>query len=164
MLRFIIFIGFFFLGCGYHPISYYSQKILGDSVHIDLIVNLANTENSVALKDFMSKAIAARLNKQIKNKDEAQSTLLVTLANITDNSISIDRSGFTTFYRVNVTVEFNVRDRKSSEGKDFVFTAYYDYAVSLQDPTITYQNRLEAINEAAIQCIDRFIAHMAYAG
>lgn len=153
----------FFMGCGYYPVSHYSKKSLGDLVYVDLRINLANTENSVELKDILNKAIVARFQRRLAEKDQADSIINLFLRTASDTSIATDTNGFTTFYRVNVEIVFNYENRFGKKG-EFVNVAYSDYAVSLEDPLITYSNRLEAIKEASIQCIDKFLAQMAYEG
>lgn len=150
-------------GCGYYPVAHYSKKALGDSVYVSLKVNLANTENSVELKDILNKAVVSRFQTKLVSKEEADTVLYLELKNASDTSIATNTNGFTTFYRVNVEILFSY---KNSFGKESSFTnsAYYDYAVSLEDPLVTYSNRIDAIREASLQCIDRFLVQMAYEG
>ena len=156
-------IGLFISGCGYAPIAHYSQKALGNSVYIDLKINAANTENSVALRDLLNKVVVMRFQKELKNKEEADSVIYVEMTNIQDQSIATNSDGFTTFYRVNLTLSFKYSNRTHKETQ-FSNSAYYDYAVSLEDPAVTYENRLDAIEQATIQCVDKFLSQVAYQG
>lgn len=164
MRCFLFLIALVFCGCGYAPVAHYSQNALGNSVYIDLKVNLANTENSVQLRDLLYKVMVARFQKEIKGKEEADSIISVVIKHISDTSIATDKNGFTTFYRANITIEFDIKNKGTRQSKVLTNSAYYDYAVSLADPTITYNNRLEAIAEAGGQCIDRLISQIAYYG
>lgn len=151
-------------GCGYAPVAHYAQRALGDSIYVDLKINLANTENSVEMRDLLYRTVVTRFQKEIKGKEEADSIINAVITSITDSSIATNSSGFTTFYRASVTINFKITNKATRGERTFTNSAYYDYAVSFTDPTITYNNRLEAISEATSQCVDRLIAQVAYSG
>lgn len=161
----IIFVFFIVIlcGCGYKPVAHFSKKALGDSVYVSLKVNVANTESSVEIKDLLNKLIATRFQKKLVEKQEADTIINLEILNVTDTSIATNTDGFTTFYRVNIRVKFEFKNQKK-ETKLFYNSAYQDYAVSLEDPLITYNNKLEAIREASSQCIDSFLTQIAYQG
>ncbi|CBG40261.1 LPS assembly lipoprotein LptE [Helicobacter mustelae] len=158
-----VLLSFFLSGCGYQPIAHYAKKALGDSIFVNLKMNLANPENSIEIKDMVNRAIIAKFQNRLASRDEASTTLTVELQNVTDTSIATNTDGFTTFYRVNIQIAFLYKNHLGKEG-DFVNSAYFDYAVSLEDPLITYMNRLDAIRQASLQCIDRFLTQIAHEG
>ncbi|PAF51036.1 LPS assembly lipoprotein LptE [Helicobacter sp. 13S00477-4] len=149
--------------CGYMPSAYYAQKILGNSIYVKLIVNLANPENSVQFKDSLNKAIVSRFQNKLASEQEADSIITIEITNITDTSIATNEQGFTTFYRATVYVTFSYDDKKGIK-KSFKNSGYYDYAVSLENPLTTYNNRYYAIEEALDQTIDKFISQVSYQG
>ncbi|MGL2859133.1 LPS assembly lipoprotein LptE, partial [Helicobacter pylori] len=55
-------------------------------------------------------------------------------------------------------------DNKRGTQKTFQNSGYYNYAVNLQDPLNTYQNRYYAINQAVEQTLTKFVAQIAYEG
>lgn len=157
---FFIFFAIYVSGCGYKPMSYYANKALGEKVYVELIVNLENPEESVKIKDLVNEAIVSRFHSRVTNKSEADSILKVNVKNIQDTIIGTNTQGIATFYRVFLNISFSF----NHNGKAFSFAnqGYYDYAASLGSPTITYNNRSNAIIEAARQSLDRFISQIGY--
>ena len=153
----------FFAGCGYYPVARFAKKALNDNLYVELKVNSANTENSVEIKDLLNKLIVSRFQKNLASKDDADTIITVEIVSVRDSSIATNNDGFTTFYRVNVRVKFFYKNKRGDE-REFYNSAYQDYAVSLEDPLITYANKLEAIKEASSQCVDKFLTQIAYQG
>ncbi|PAF48678.1 hypothetical protein BKH41_05255 [Helicobacter sp. 12S02232-10] len=161
----IIFISVLILlnACGYLPAAYYAQKVLGDSIYVKLIVNLPNPENSVQFKDSLNRAVISRFQNRLASQKEADSIITIEITNVTDTSIATNEQGFTTFYRATVFVTFTYTNKKGVS-KSFKNNGYYDYAVSLENPLITYDNRYYAIEQATDQTIDKFITQVSYQG
>ncbi|RDU61562.1 LPS assembly lipoprotein LptE [Helicobacter sp. MIT 14-3879] len=149
-----------FMGCGYRPMAYYANKALGDKVYVRLQLNLENTEESVQIKDIINEAIASRFHSQLTNENDCDTVLEVQVQNIQDNVIATNSQGFATFYRIYIDIKFHF----NRDGRDFVFfnQGYYDYASSLINPIVTYNNRSSAILEASKQSIDKFISQVGY--
>lgn len=156
----LAFVFIFLNSCGYKPMSYYANKALGKKVYVELLINLANTEDSVRIKDVVNEAIVSRFHSLTTNRDEADSILEVNVNNIQDSVIGTNIQGLATFYRVFVNLSFKF----SNNGKTHTSSSqgYYDYAASLSNPAITYRNRSLAIVEAAKQSIDRFVSKIGY--
>ncbi|WP_104698070.1 MULTISPECIES: LPS assembly lipoprotein LptE [unclassified Helicobacter] len=152
-----------FTGCGYKPVAHFSKKALGDGIYVSLKVNVANTESSVEIKDLLNQLVVTRFQRKLVDKKDADTIINLEIMEVTDNSIATNTDGFTTFYRVTVRVRFEY-DNRVDQSKVFYNTAYQDYAVSLEDPLITYNNKLEAIRDASNQCIDKFLTQIAYQG
>lgn len=163
MRIFALIFALFFVGCGYKPVAYFSKKALGDGVYVALKVNVANTENSVEIKDLLNQLIVSRFQRKLVDKKDADTIIKLEITDVSDSSIATNTDGFTTFYRVTIRVKFEY-DNRLKQSKVFYNTAYQDYAVSLEDPLITYNNKLEAIRDASSQCIDRFLTQIAYQG
>lgn len=150
-------------GCGYVPSAVYAQKALGESVFVELKVNLPNPENSVELKDLMNKIIISRFQTRVASKEEADSIIMVQIDKIADTTSAISSSAFTTYYRVNAYVTYTY-DNKKGTRRSFNATGYYDYNVSLDNPLTTYNNRYYAINQAFTQTVDQFVAQISFEG
>ncbi|PAF48183.1 hypothetical protein BKH46_02435 [Helicobacter sp. 12S02634-8] len=150
-------------GCGYLPAAYYAQKALGDSVYVQLVVNLPNPENSVQFKDSLNKAVISRFQNRLASQKNADSIITIKITKVTDTSIATNEQGFTTFYRATVYADFTYANKKGGS-KTFENNGYYDYAVSLENPLVTYNNRFYAIDQAINQTIDKFITQVAYQG
>ncbi|MDO7253425.1 LPS assembly lipoprotein LptE [Helicobacter cappadocius] len=164
-MRAFVFLGIFlfFCGCGYFPSAYYAQKVLGDSVYVKLIVNLPNPENSVQLKDALNRAVISRFQSTLASQKDADSIITIEITDVTDTSIATNEQGFTTFYRAFAYVTFTYANKRG-QSETFKNTGYYDYAVSLENPLTTYNNRFYAIEQATNQTIDKFITQVSYQG
>ncbi|PAF42029.1 LPS assembly lipoprotein LptE [Helicobacter sp. 11S03491-1] len=161
-----IFYTFIFLiisGCGYFPTAYYAKKVLGDSIYVKLIVNLPNPESSVQFKDALNKAVVSRFQSKLADQKDADSIITIEITNVTDISIATNEQGFTTFYRATVYIDFIYKNKQGKSGA-FHNNGYYDYAVSLENPLTTYNNRYYAIEQATNQAIDKFVAQISYQG
>lgn len=152
-----------FAGCGYVPSATFVQKALGESVYVELKVNLPNPENSVELKDLMNKIIIARFQTRVSSKEEADSIISVEVTKIENTTSAISSSAFTTYYRVNAYVRYTYDNKKGSI-RTFNGYGYYDYNVSLDNPLTTYNNRYYAINQAFTQTVDQFVAQISFEG
>lgn len=148
------------LGCGYKPMAYYANKALGEKIYVQLVVNLENPEESVRIKDMVNEAIRSRFHSSTTNKNEADSTLEVNIKSVRDTIIGTNAQGIATFYRVFVDIVFQFEHNGKTHR--FANPGYYDYAASLSNPTITYNNRSAAILEAARQSTDRFVSQIGY--
>lgn len=148
------------LACGYRPMSYYANKALGDRVHVKLELNLENTEESVQIRDLVHEAIASRFHSRLASEEASDTVLHVSVQKIQDSVIATNAQGFATFYRIYVSIQF----RFERDGKEFAFInpGYYDYASSVGNPIVTYNNRSNAIIEASKQSIDRFVSQVGY--
>ncbi|MDE5591487.1 MAG: hypothetical protein K2I63_00805, partial [Helicobacter sp.] len=69
----IVFLGIFFLGCGYSPIAHQAKEVLGKSVFIEVNIALRDPKNSITLKDEVSKVVFEKLHTNLVNKEEADS-------------------------------------------------------------------------------------------
>ncbi len=150
-------------GCGYQPIANLAQNVLGQGIFVRLIVNLPNPRNSVQFKDMLNRVIVQRFQNTLTSEQQADSIITIEITRVIDTSISQNQEGFTTFYRATVYVDYTY-DNKKGVVKKFSDSGYYNYAVSLQNPLTTYNNRLYAISQALIQTLTQFVSQIAYEG
>lgn len=150
------------VACGYRPMAYYANKELGNSVFVELKVNLENPEDSIVIKDIVNEAITSRFHSLIASKQNADTILEVSVIGIKDSIIATDTKGFATFYRVFVDISYSFK--KLDKSISYTNNEYYDYAAVTQNPIATYSNRSNAIQEAAKQSIDKFVSKIGYEG
>lgn len=146
--------------CGYYPISYYSKQSIGENVYVESVVSLSDPENSVIAKDALHRAIATRFHANIASKDEADTRIRVVMSDMSMYSIADSASGFPDFYRMQVNMQFHYTDLKGNT-RSFSNTGIYDFSVESLS-TVTDEKRFNAILQAALQSIDKFIAQVAY--
>lgn len=150
----------FISSCGYYPVSYYSKQTLGENIYVKANISLSDPENSIIAKDALLQAIAIRLHSNLSNKDNADTSVLIDMNDIYMYSIADDKDGFPRFYRIQVRINFSYTDKKGNS-RNYSNIGIYDFSVEGQ-ATVTDEKRFEAINQASLQAIDKFIAQIAY--
>ncbi|MBD5164940.1 LPS assembly lipoprotein LptE [Helicobacter sp.] len=145
--------------CGYQPIAHKAREAVGDKVFVEVKINPRDPQNSVALKDEITRAIFERLHINAVSREDSTSVIEVQLQSISFNTLAENHTGFATFYRCAVNVEFKYTDILAQKTRIFSKRGYYNF--SLNDTSIiTDSIRLEAINQAVLQAIDGFISQM----
>ncbi len=156
----ILAIAIFCAGCGYYPISYYSKQSLGSSLFVESRVNLADPENSVIAKDALNQAIAQKFHANLVPRAQAESVIVTEITDVDVYSIADNDAGFANFYRASVRMSFSYTDKKGNARK-FSNYGFYDFPVDVIS-TITDETRFNAIKEASLSAIDKFVAQVAY--
>ena len=149
--------------CGYKPLAHNAQKTLGDKIYIEVKIDPRHPQNSVTLKDELSRSIFERLHADIVDKDDATSTIEVLLRNVNFSSLAENRTGFATFFRCEVVVEFKYFNLLTQRTRIFNKTGFYNFALN-DTSIITDSVRLEAINRAVLQALDGFISQVGIDG
>ncbi len=158
ILSFIIAI--FFAGCGYYPISYFSKQSIGENIYVESIVNLSDPENSVIAKDALNQAIIQKFHSNLVPKNMADTIIITNITSVSVDSIADNEDGFANFYRATVNISFEYTDKKGNNRK-FSNYGFYDFQVDLIS-TITDGERFNALKEASLSAIDKFIAQVSF--
>lgn len=149
----------FLAGCGYQPIAHQVNKALGGKVFVEVKISLRDPQNSVELKDSVSRSIFERLHSRVVDKQEADSVVEVELQNVLFHTLAENKTGFATFYRCEVNVRFKYTNRYTQSTRIFSKKGYYNFSLG-DSSNITDSIRIEAINEAVIQALDGFISQV----
>lgn len=147
------------VGCGYQPIAHQANKALGGKVFVEVKISLRDPQNSVELKDTISRSIFERIHSRVVDKQEADSVVEVELQNVLFHSLAENKTGFATFYRCEVNVRFKYTNRYTQSTRIFTKKGYYNFSLG-ESSNITDSVRIEAINEAVIQALDGFISQV----
>lgn len=147
------------VGCGYQPIAHQANKALGGKVFVEVKISLRDPQNSVELKDSVSRSIFERLHSRVVDKQEADSVVEVELQNVLFHTLAENKTGFATFYRCEVNVRFKYTNRYTQSTRIFSKKGYYNFSLG-NSSNITDSIRMEAINEAVIQALDGFISQV----
>ena len=145
--------------CGYQPIAHKAQEAIGDKVFVEVKINPRDPQNSVVLKDEITRAVFERLHANATSREDSTSIIEVRLQNINFNTLAENRTGFATFYRCAVNVEFKYTDTLTQKTRIFFKQGYYNFSLN-GTSIITDSIRLEAINKAVLQAIDGFISQI----
>ncbi|MDY5616817.1 MAG: LptE family protein [Helicobacter sp.] len=149
----------FLAGCGYQPIAHQANKALGGKVFVEVKISLRDPQNSVELKDSVSRSIFERFHSRVVDKQEADSVVEVELQNVLFHTLAENKTGFATFYRCEVNVRFKYTNRYTQSTRIFSKKGYYNFSLG-NSSNITDSIRMEAINEAVIQTLDGFISQV----
>lgn len=160
LVVFVTLIATFIVGCGYYPMSYYTKQSFGENIYVESIVNLADPENSLIAKDALNQAIAQKFHLKLVSKSDADTIIRTEITSVSVDSIADNDAGFANFYRASVNISFEYTDKKGNVRK-FSNYGFYDFPVDVIS-TITDENRFNAIKEASISAIDKFVAQAAF--
>ena len=149
----------FFVGCGYQPIAHQANKAFGGKIFVEVKISLRDPQNSITLKDEISKSIFERLHARVVDKKEATSIIEVELQSVSFSSLAENTTGFATFYRCEAVVRFKYSNQITQSTRIFTKKGYYNFSLG-NSSIITDSARIEAIDEAVIQALDGFISQV----
>ncbi len=149
--------------CGYQPIAHRAQEAVGDKVFVEVKINPRDPQNSVVLKDEITRAIFERLHVNVGSREDSTSAIEVQLQSINFNALAENRTGFATFYRCVVNVKFKYTNTSTQKTRIFSKQGYYNFSLN-SSSFVTDSIRLEAINKAVLQAIDGFILQIGING
>ncbi len=150
-----------FGGCGYRPITAYTNKIFTDKIYTEVEVYLRDPENAVLVKDAMNEAVVSRFGAKISKKEEATTRLWIRFKSVSFSPIQYDANGYAVYYRANVNLSVRYLSAKSS-GTESV-NGFYDFPIE-PNAVISDAKRFEAIRFGAQKALDAFISRMAVRG
>lgn len=148
-------------GCGYHPSSHESKKVMGESVSTQVIISMTDPENTVVLKDALNEAVIRRFQSSLRNRRNAQTHLRIELRSVGFSALQFDANGYVIAYRT--TINLAVRRETNGLTKLYRAVGNYDFSIS-PNAIITDQQRFEAIANSATKALDSFVAQVAAEG
>jgi len=148
-------------GCGYQPSSHESRKVMGESVSTEVVISLADPENTVVLKDALDEAVIRRFQTNLRRHNSAQTHLIISLQSVDFSALQFDSNGYITAYRT--TINLAVTRETGTLTKRYNAVGNYDFTIS-PNAIITDQQRFDAISKSATKALDSFIAQVASEG
>ena len=161
MKKFILIFIVLFYGCGYRPSSSYTPKTLGDRVYIEVDVSLSDPENSVLIRDTITKAIYTRLKSVTSKKRRAKSTIKVKYKDIRFIPLEYDKNGYVVHYQADVILDFLFQRENQKVKKSLI--GRYDFPIR-PSAIISTSLRFKAIEEGSKKALDEFIAYLGTLG
>lgn len=151
---------FIFIGCGYKPSSYYAKKELGNTVYVNLTVNIEDPKNSVLIKDAMNEVMVYKLGQRLVYKrNQADTVLNLKLNSVSLNELSFNEDGYTKLYKANVSISVNYLNSEKIK-RSFNVSGTYDFSID-DGAVISDTKRFEAIKNASDKALDEVISKMA---
>jgi hypothetical protein len=157
----ILFVLFFWVGCGYKPSSTHTKKIIGERVYTEVEVSLSDPENAVLIKDALNKALYTRLQSKAIAKEDADSSIYMAYEKIRFIPLQYDKQGYVVHYQAMITLGFKFEKGKIKEHHKMV--GYYEFPIR-PSAIISNDLRLKAIEQGSIKALDQFIAYLSVKG
>ena len=164
------FIAMFICGCGYKPVSKITQDLVGERIYVDVIISKEEPKNSVWIKDAVKEGMVARLNKSLSSKEGADTSIIISVKELTYDAIIYDQYGYITSYKASLQLNYRTKFKDGSV-VDVPASGEYDFSVARRqkdvrfaDSVISDTQKYEAIKEASKEAFDEYIANLAVKG
>ena len=164
------FIAIFICGCGYKPVSKITQDLVGEKIYVDVIISKEEPKNSVWIKDAVKEGMVARLNKSLSSKESADTSIIISVKELTYDAIIYDQYGYITSYKASLQLNYKTKFKDGSV-VDVPASGEYDFSVARRqkdvrfaDSVISDTQKYEAIKEASKEAFDEYIANLAVKG
>ena len=152
----------FFVSCGYKPTMYYSKRILGDNIYVEVKTSLKDPENTVLIRDALNEAVIERFRSRVVSRAEADAIVEMSLKRVTFLPIQYDKNGYVIAYKTYVDLLTRYRDKN---GANATITSRGDYDFAIEsNSVISDTKRFEAIKHASYKAIDEFISKLSVKG
>ncbi|MDX1808856.1 MAG: LPS assembly lipoprotein LptE [Sulfurospirillaceae bacterium] len=153
---------FLFLGCGYKPSSYYTKKVLGDNIHVNVTISRKDPKNSVLVKDAINEAVVGRFGGRLSSKEKADSNLLIGIESVTFTPTVYDKNGYVIAYKTSVVLN-TTYETKTHGKKSFSATGEYDFPIEANS-VISDTKRFDAIKFASLDAVNEIISKISIIG
>lgn len=159
----IVMVLFVIIGCGYRPSSYYTKKILGDKIYVEVHIDVRDPENSVLIKDAINEAVVSKLNSKIVDRKDLANTLLyVKFKSKSFTPIAYNKDGYVVSYKAKVLLNIKYID-KMGKRDTLDVSGTYDFPIKANS-VISDNKRFEAIKFASYKAISEFISKISLKG
>ncbi len=160
MKYFVLVVSFLLIsGCGYKPIGTYTQKEIGQKVYVRSTINPQDVVNSMIVKDNINNLIISRFGANlVDDKSQAQTVMNISLDNITFSQIQYDEQGFTSVYRINISVKITYN--KEDKTRTVRVADFYDFVVQ-GDSIVSDIKRQEVVKSAVDRALQEVQSKIA---
>lgn len=162
MIKYIFTVVFvvFLTGCGYKPVSYYTDKTLSDEVSITVKMNYLMPENVVIVHDAIHEAVLLRLGKKIVKQGKSDTHINLSINSVTFTPLLYDKYGYVTQQQAKVKLVAEVirKDKKNSKINIF---GTHDFSINTDlGSLMSERDRYDAIKKASLKALDNFLAKL----
>lgn len=158
----LLLISFTFLaGCGYRPSATYAQMQTGDSVSVHIVISAVNPQNTVLIKDAVSKAVIENFRTRLTSSANAATKLTVNLASVSYYPIQYNSNGYIISYRMRTVLLITMLH--DGVTKKYTEQGIYDFSIE-PNAIISNSLRITAIKNSATKAIRAFVAQISAIG
>lgn len=149
-------------GCGYKPVSKYSENILGHRVFVDVKIDSIEPDNGVFLKEEVMRTLRTRLDSEVvSSRKDADSVILIPSYRFSYSPLNYDSNGYVIRYRVHTAITVDIITRKGKYHK--VIKVDEDVGIKASSLTSSVA-RDTAIQYSIRKAMDKLIAFIAQKG
>jgi hypothetical protein len=160
---FLLIFALFFTACGYKPTAFYAKQELKKDVFVDLKVRVEDPQNSVLVKDSVTKILMQKIGSNMVDKKELAVVLMdLTISSVSFSTLSYDKDGYNKLYKANVVIGVKYFDKESKKTKNFTVDGEHDFVVDIGG-TINDSHRFEAISKASDMAVTEILSKIAVA-
>lgn len=149
-------------GCGYKPVSQYSQNILGNRVFVDVKIDSIEPDNGVFLKEEVMRTLRTRLGIDVvSSKKEADSIIYIPSYHFSYSPLNYDNNGYVIRYRVHTDITIDI----TTKSKKYHKVISVDEDVGIKASSLTSSSARDSAIEYSIKkAMDKLIAFIAQKG
>jgi len=148
-------------GCGYTPSSKFAREVLGEKISTSIRISTQDPENTVIIKDAVDEAIIEVFHASLRNRDESDTHLEISISSPSYSPIVYDKDGYIIGYQMSLSL--HIVRQHSGVSKSYALRGTYDFSVS-PNAVVTDQERFEAIKFSAAKAIRSFVAKVSAEG
>lgn len=158
----LLLVHFIMTGCGYKPTSYYAKKSISGKVYVNVKIDIDNSQYASIVKSSINELILNRFNANLtRNSSSADSTLFITLSDISHTALQTDAEGYTKLYRTNVELIAKYREKRSKKGIQTIkLSNFHDFFME-QNSIVTEEKKEEAIRIAVNNLLSDLLEKIA---
>ena len=161
MKKFLFFLPFLFLACGYKPSAVYQQNILGENIKPVVEIDPKSPRETIFLKDAVNDAVYTVLGRNVCYQN-CDTVMQVSASSSSIYPLDYDENGLPILYRSKVVLNVKLTD-KNKKVRNYTVSGIYDFKVTT-DSVLTDQTKLNAYKQASLNALNKLIAEITKDG
>lgn len=134
---------------------------MGEKISTSITISAQDPENTVIIKDAVDEAIIEVFHASLRDRENSDTHLALSIANPSYSPIVYDSDGFVIGYRMSVTL--SIIRLHNGVSKKYSVRGTHDFSVEA-NAVVTDQERFEAIRFSATKAIRSFVAKVSAEG
>lgn len=135
---------------------------MGTYIYTDVEIDVKNPTESLFLKDALNQSVVTVLGGKVSTKENADSTVYLTLESVSTGAIDYDQNGYAILYRVTSTFDAKVKDKHNKKYK-YSVSGNYDFAIE-SNSVLDEQTKQSATKQSFLRALDELSAKISEKG
>lgn len=153
---------FLLSGCGYKPSVTYTREVLGEKIYAQVAISRRDPKNSVLIGDALNDAVISRFGARLSDKENADTSLYITIGSIGFTPILYDDKGYVISYKASVSLN-TLYIKSTGEKSNFSTVGEFDFPIEANS-VISDSKRFEAIRLSAIDALNEVVSKISLQG